>query len=411
MKNFKFKKYALPLFAVALIIAGILIMLFSDKYRFRAEPELKEKKLSLEKVNTSERKEIRPQLCKGKLSDNLKAVYETIGENINYTEPQSFWFENVSKDDFKIALEAYVYDHPEVFWIDTKSSFSYYEMAGELEIELRYSITGGELEAAKTEFDNAVQKAFTYVPEKADDLEIEVFINDYLVNHCKYNEKANMCHTSYGALVNNEAVCDGYSQAFQLLCIKMGIECSVTEGTSDFNGESNAGHMWNCVKLDNNWYNTDVTWNDIDSAQFFCERYFYLNLTDKEITENHKFSPMYDKAKLDGSTTFNIFLPECKTDKLKYINIYCVTIKDINDDGQMIASLIKAANNGEKSCTFVIDKSLPYKETCAKIIDEGYINEWINGANHYCKGKKINTNTKAYTYSNQNLITIELNYE
>ena len=411
MSNIDLKKLIVPAVAAALVISGVLMIVFADKYRFRAEPKLEKKELGLEVKSTESRKEIHSTLCRDSLPEKLKDAYDTAGKFINESEAESFWLENISKDEFKTAFEAYTADHPEVFWIDTKSSYKYYEMDTSLEIEFCFSMSGDTLETAKKKLDEAVKKAFTSAPEKADDLDAEVFINDYLVNHCKYNEKAEFSHTSYGALVNGEAVCDGYSLAFKLLCDKMGIECSTVEGTADFNDGKDIGHMWNCVKIGGDWYNVDVTWNDISTAKFYAERYFYLNLTDKEIKKDHKFSPLFNSDKFTGDTTFNIFLPECKTDKLKYLDIYCVTISDLSKDDEIIASLIASAKEEQKSCSFVIDSKLDYKETCDKIINDGYINEWIDGANHYCdRSHKIAANTKAYIYGNQNVLTVELNY-
>ncbi len=405
------KKYGFIFIAVVLIIIGLTVVLLSDPYRFRPEPQMNEAKYSLEKKDTSKISPVKPMHNKKALPDNLRRIYDVTDKYISLDSAESFWLDNVSNSDFKIVLNAYLYDHPEVFWIDSSSLYSYYETDSGIEVELKFSMSGEKLNSAKKELDAAVKKAFTYVPDTADDLELEVFINDYIVNHCKYNSDAAMCHSAYGALVKGEAVCDGYSKAFQVLCCKAGIECAIAEGTSDFNEDSGTGHMWNFVKLGENWYNTDVTWNDIDSAKFFCERYLFLNLTDSDIKKNHKFSPLYTDADINGNTTFNVFMPECGSEELRYINICCAVISDIEDDSEPIASLIKNARNEEKSCAFVIDKKFSYNEICDKLISGGYINEWINGANHYLSGKKIGMDTKAYTYPNQGIVIVELNYE
>jgi len=75
-------------------------------------------------------------------------------------------------------------------------------------------------------------------------------------------------HDAYGALVKpNQAVCDGYSKAFLLLCQKEGIDCVVALGTSLT--KDGGRHAWNYVKVDNKWYGIDVTWNDSDNNNYF----------------------------------------------------------------------------------------------------------------------------------------------
>lgn len=71
-------------------------------------------------------------------------------------------------------------------------------------------------------------------------------------------------------------VCEGYSKAFNYLCDLAGIECTLVTGQLTYTGDGAqtggvadkesgkvaAGHMWNEVKLDGNWYIVDVTNDD-----------------------------------------------------------------------------------------------------------------------------------------------------
>ncbi|MBR3811233.1 MAG: hypothetical protein IKJ16_02735 [Agathobacter sp.] len=89
-------------------------------------------------------------------------------------------------------------------------------------------------------------------------------IHDYLLIHVDYDYQNYMnntipviSHTALGAFTKKYAVCDGYSHAFELLCLKIGISCEIVTGTS-----KNNEHAWNQVKIDGTWYNIDVTWDD-----------------------------------------------------------------------------------------------------------------------------------------------------
>ncbi len=89
-------------------------------------------------------------------------------------------------------------------------------------------------------------------------------IHDYLLMNVDYdyvnykNDTIPMdSHRAIGALANKTAVCDGYAYAFKLLCLKVGVDCELVTGTSK--GE---GHAWNHVKVEGEWYNIDVTWDD-----------------------------------------------------------------------------------------------------------------------------------------------------
>ena len=62
-----------------------------------------------------------------------------------------------------------------------------------------------------------------------------------------------------GALLDGKAVCDGITKAFMLLARMEGIECIRVTGKNAYN----VGHAWNKVKIENTWYNIDVTGDDI----------------------------------------------------------------------------------------------------------------------------------------------------
>lgn len=118
---------------------------------------------------------------------------------------------------------------------------------------------------------------------------MKVFIiHNYIVNNCRYatgNSSNPDVHTAYGALVKGSAVCDGYASAAQLLFSLCGIESINISGTS--RGE---GHAWNMVKLDNQYYHIDTTWDDpVSSTGIDYLKYDYYNLNDSEISSDHSW--------------------------------------------------------------------------------------------------------------------------
>lgn len=85
---------------------------------------------------------------------------------------------------------------------------------------------------------------------------------DYLRMQCRYadNVDESMTHTAYGALVNKNAVCEGYAKAYKLLLDAMGIENDIVY---------NDIHAWNIVKFEDNWYVVDVTNGDVNDTYAF----------------------------------------------------------------------------------------------------------------------------------------------
>ena len=97
-------------------------------------------------------------------------------------------------------------------------------------------------------------------------------IHDYLANNIVYDDtisKSNIFDV-YGALINGVCVCEGYAEAFKLLCDREGIPCITTVGTG--NG---GAHKWNMVQMeDGEWYTLDATWDDQESYLFYS--YFLI---------------------------------------------------------------------------------------------------------------------------------------
>ncbi|PKM56569.1 MAG: hypothetical protein CVU98_10550 [Firmicutes bacterium HGW-Firmicutes-3] len=155
-----------------------------------------------------------------------------------------------------------------------------------LTLRINYKIT-------KAEFDAGVKKAEAIVDEiiyeGMTSFDKTLAIHDYLVDHIAYTEDIEASdeyiYTMYGALIHGDAVCQGYAEAFQYLSHLAGLETMIIQGTAG--GEA---HAWNLVKLDEEWYHVDVTWDDPvmpDGTQ--VKRYDYLNVTSEQISKDHQY--------------------------------------------------------------------------------------------------------------------------
>ena len=114
-------------------------------------------------------------------------------------------------------------------------------------------------------------------------------VNNFLCGsvYYPYSEPYSMTeHMVYGATVDNCAVCEGYAGAAKAILDKMGVDCMVETGTC-INGE---GHAWNLVKVDGNWYQMDVTWNDADEAWY---QNMYFLVTDEYMRESRSWDYDY----------------------------------------------------------------------------------------------------------------------
>ena len=111
--------------------------------------------------------------------------------------------------------------------------------------------------------------------------------HDWLVNNTQYD--LTFSETSYdtaGPLLYGRAVCDGYAKALDLLCYLSGIDCVRINGEATNSSGNTGGHAWNKVKIDGQWYNIDVTWDDPVSSRPVL-RYDYFLVSDNALARDH----------------------------------------------------------------------------------------------------------------------------
>lgn len=344
-------------------------------------------------------------------TDEQKALYDKIEEYMNKPDGETFGIGSLALSDFDETLVAYEADHPEAFWLNLDSRYSYIEYGGSTSIELNFELTYDELEEAKETFDRTVEEIVANAPKESGEYGVEIYINDYIIEHCDYVSGASMSHNAYGALVNGEAVCDGYSRAFQVLCNRLGIECVGINGyCPEFNKEngesSDTGHMWNCVKIGGNWYHFDVTWND---GSEHIQQYLYFNLTTEEIEKTHTISPLYDSGS-SFDKLYNVFVPECTSEEYNYMKREYITLYNLDDDSELLAAFLQKVRNGERYFDFLVSEDLDYDET-TQAISDSYGYRWIEAVNTYNSGGvQISTDSNFYTYQNINAVTFDIQY-
>lgn len=101
------------------------------------------------------------------------------------------------------------------------------------------------------------------------------------MNRCSFN--------IYGVINNRLAVCEGIAKFVKLTLNKLGIECFICGGKCILENEKIEDHAWNVIKIEEDYYHIDVTW-DIrrdDAQNKRIVPYDYFNLDDANISRDH----------------------------------------------------------------------------------------------------------------------------
>lgn len=282
-------------------------------------------------------------------------------------------------------------------------------------VKLDYTVQNDELIAAKKKFDTAVTSALKKLPS-GNDFEREEYINNYIIDNCKYDDAAaenndvqGNENDAYGALVDGKAVCEGYARAFQLLCNKANIDCVLLSGTTD-----SANHAWNGVKISGDWYQIDVTWNDTDGENNYAEN-DYFNLTDDLMFKDHKLSYKYSELNsqtyLSVGTWCNFYVPKCTAEKYNYFNYKYPTVSDPDNADDVSQAIANAAKNGDEYFSIVVDKNTDFDYMYDRIMNDGYLYNWVSEANEI-NGYSPRLAESCYVYRKDELgvLTVELEY-
>lgn len=149
--------------------------------------------------------------------------------------------------------------------------------------EYVYSYTPSNEMLNDGELDAAVQAALSYASSASNSLEKALLLHNYLVINTEYDYSYSR-YSAYNALVDHSAVCQGYSEAYVLLCNSVGIECKIVISRS-------MNHAWNIVNIDGSWYHVDCTWDDpkftYNGVIIKMLYYKYFMKSDSGLPSNH----------------------------------------------------------------------------------------------------------------------------
>lgn len=226
------------------------------------------------------------------LTDTQKKIYEGLQKNKEkmydgkYTIQYGKMFSEIVEteegkkklgDDYQSAVEAFLYDNPDVFYIDANKLF--------LSIETTTSILKKthNVYIGPAKNDTYYADGFTSEPQvkvavkKIEDIRDIVTkrltgntyrdilkIHNYLVENIHYDKEYKSIgrYSIYGAFIDKTCVCEGYAKALKYLLNAADIPCVIAQGTATNSSGKSEDHAWNCVYLDGKWYYIDITWND-----------------------------------------------------------------------------------------------------------------------------------------------------
>ena len=183
----------------------------------------------------------------------------------------------------RVFFYSFLADHPTCFYVRGNSNLYQDTGTGEQIARFDFKYLDNEYEARMAKIDHVFATIKKSLPKGATGFDKAKAVYDYLIRHVAYDydytgnsliESETTSSYADGALVDEKAVCSGYSRAFKMMMDRFGIPCMCV---------ANKDHEWNIVRIEGNCYHIDVTW--AGTAENSGERYFCV--TDAEIYQDH----------------------------------------------------------------------------------------------------------------------------
>ena len=224
------------------------------------------------------------------LSNDGKKLYKQIYANASNYKSTFVPVVDMKVDDVLEVIESVINDHPELFWLSNTFSYRYNNKNICKQITLSFNGTQNDIKT----FNKNVNEIISNARKLKTDYDKELYVHDVLMELVEYDANAINNQSAYSAIVSHRTVCAGYARAFQYIMMQLGIPTYYVTGISE--GED---HAWNIVKLGNEYYNVDVTWDDelSDSHALF-------NKTDAEFNRSHHRSVLSNKLVKCNDNTY-----------------------------------------------------------------------------------------------------------
>lgn len=252
------------------------------------------------------------------LSEAQRMLYAEISNGIANFQKDISFATQLSEKQFLHTYYTVIADNPLFYYLPMNFS---YAMRGSVVVELTnltYNFTQAEVTGFNAQIDARTNEILGKLTAGMATVDKVRLIHDEIILHCAYIDSTYHSQDLYGALVGGQAICEGYAEAFQYVCEKAGIEAIIIVGAT--NGNPPEPHEWNMVKLDGDWYQMDLTWDDPIGAPSDTIVYDYFNVTDSFITGSRIIYDTFDHLGVAESNPYA--LPTATATKYSYKNYY-----------------------------------------------------------------------------------------
>lgn len=191
-----------------------------------------------------------------------------------------------------------------------------------------------DTELATIEFFKSINAQI--ITDSMTDYEKELAIHDYIVKNYKYvsGEEKNNYYNVTNFIKEKTGYCEAYAYSFSILATLAELDNEIIFGSVD-----GVNHAWNAVKLDNEYYYVDPTFDDTrkDEPEII---YSFFNLDNDALLKTHTWDKAKNKNLTASGKKYNYFT---------YNHSYFTTLSSLEN------YILQKVNNKEKTIHFFVD--------------------------------------------------------
>ena len=313
--------------------------------------------------------------------------------------PNQILIPKLSDSELEEMYCALSYDNPELYFLGNKCSMT---SIGSMNYFVpQYLMTMDEYYDSWSIITDKVHYILAKLPSNAlTEYEKELYLHDYIIQNCEYDESnAAMVFTMYGVLIDGKANCEGYSRTMQYLLRSMDIYNYLAIGNGETGSTKDTGHMWNIVRIDNKFYNLDVTWDDYSVSDFVdypdnSGSHVYFNMSTEDIKKNHSIND-------------NALWADCTEDSFGYFRYKGIYFKSYNAETEraMKFEIAETLASGYNSVEFAFENEDAFNNAFNMLITKGGMYNIIQYANSTVdNARRVESTSVQYTNDETNLI-------
>ncbi len=229
-----------------------------------------------DQLRSKQAKEFYDSMCQSITDGNVGGIFP-----LTYRSRSS-----ATRDSFD-ALHALQRDRPDFFFIGGTSEAMIRN--GRLTLMNKVLYTPEQISRIRVHLEKMLN-TFTTGTSRMSEWEKEKTIYARLIRYLTYidhsterDEPKDYDHNIVGPLLQGSGVCEGFSCLLMLALRRVGIPCIRISGYG-----KNEAHCWNMAWINGTPVHLDITWDSVNDHGDVG--FFYFNLTDEQITRDHKIT-------------------------------------------------------------------------------------------------------------------------